>query len=275
MLTALLNGVVVSPVEPALQVNDRGLLYGDGVFESMLLANGQVRFWDDHLQRLQQGCARLKITAPEAALLRSELVQLITQHRDAVIKLIVTRGGGERGYRPGVATTPTRLWQVFAPLANAQQAGITIRCCETRLARSTLLAGIKHLNRLEQVLAQAEWSDTNIAEGLLLDTEGELISGTMSNVFMRINDVLVTPDLRFCGVRGVMRQNVLRVARQFNLTSEERAVWPEELPTAQEVFMTNAVRGIQPVVSLQATQFNCQWPVGKVTLQLRSALHHA
>jgi len=136
------------------------------------------------------------------------------------------------------------------------------------MARNTALAGIKHLNRLEQVLAQREWWDASIDEGLMLDTEGELISGTASTVFMVANGCLCTPDLRYCGVRGTMRARVLDKARELNIEIVEEALWPEDLEAASEIFVTNAVRGIRPVVALEGKQ----WVVGPVTRRLIDAL---
>ncbi|MES1195719.1 MAG: aminodeoxychorismate lyase, partial [Steroidobacter sp.] len=246
--------------------------YGDGVFETMLLQNGEVRFVGDHLQRLRRGCERLKILMPHGEVLQAEMQKLIQQHRDGIIKLIVTRGRGGRGYRAS-GNEVTHLWQVFSPVV-PPAAGITLRWCDTRLARNEQLAGIKHLNRLEQVMAQSEWNDASISEGLMLDTEGELISGTMSNVFMMIDDVLVTPDLRFSGVQGVLRKNVLRMADELKISVEERPVRPEELLPASEVFVTNAVRGIQPVVALMPSVLDeLRWSVGVSTMKLMKKLN--
>jgi 4-amino-4-deoxychorismate lyase len=147
-------------------------------------------------------------------------------------------------------------------------ASITVRWCDTRLSRNAQLAGLKHCNRLEQVLAQAEWRDPDIAEGLMLDTEGELVCGTMSNVFLVLEGVLVTPDLRYGGVAGVIRKNVLRLASLLQIETEQRAVRGEELCAAQEIFVCNAVRGIQPVTSLAQQR----WSVGALTQSLLRAL---
>jgi len=249
MLIAMLNGRIVAPHEAVIPIDDRGLLYGDGLFETMHLGNGRVQFLDDHLQRLTDGCNRLKIDVPEIALLHDELQRLVADHHDGVLKLIVTRGHGGRGYRPPVNAEPVRLWQLFAPVSSNTQA-LTVRWCETRLARNSLLAGMKHLNRLEQVMAQSEWNDPQIGEGLLTDTEGELICGTMSNVFLIVDGTLVTPDLRYCGVAGIMRKNILIVAGELKLGIEVRAVRPEELYAASEVFVTNAIRGVRSVATL-------------------------
>lgn len=267
MQTALLNGQFVDAQQPAVHLDDRGWLYGDGLFETMLLIGGKVRFLDDHLERLQTGCERLGIAVPTTQALLPELQTLCGEQQSAVVKLTLTRGRAERGYRPPLRASPTRLWQLFAA-PTVSNNGIKARWCETRLSRNAQLAGIKHCNRLEQVLAQAEWHDADIAEGLLLDTESELICATMSNVFLVVDDILITPDLRYSGIAGVMRKNLLRLADTLKIEHEQRAVRAEEIAAAQELFVCNAVRGIQPVIGLAEQQ----WPIGNVTRLLQAAL---
>lgn len=266
-MRCLLNGHLIDASQPALHVDDRGWQYGDGLFETMLLKDGRIRFVEDHFERLQQGCDRLGIPMPSRDLLLNEIQQLC-QVQQGVVKLTLTRGRAERGYRPAQSASPTRLLQLFeAPLSSFTN-GVTVRWCDTRLARNATLAGLKHCNRLEQVLAQAEWRDSDVYEGLMLDTEGELICATMSNVFVVIDGALITPDLRYSGVAGVMRKNILRMARTMNIEVDERAVRAEELTLAQEVFVCNAVRGIMPVVRLD----DQHWPVGNITHSLVAAL---
>lgn len=275
MLAALLDGQPINGNKPAIHVNDRGWQYGDGLFETMLLSNGQVCFVQDHWQRLREGCERLRIDMPDQAMLQDELKQLIGSHTHGIVKFILTRGRSGRGYRPDAVAIPTRLWQLFER-TQPNAASIEVRWCDTRLSRNGLLAGIKHLNRLEQVLAQAEWNDPELAEGLMLDTEGELVSGTMTNVFLLLEGALVTPDLRYSGIRGVMRKNVLQFARAQNIPTEERAVWPQELLAAQEVFVTNVIRGVQPVVSLRSgAGVERQWGVGAITNRLQAEFQNA
>jgi 4-amino-4-deoxychorismate lyase len=268
MLAVLVNGLPISTENTALHVEERGLNYGDGVFETMRLWDGHVQFLESHLARLQASCERLGIAAPDNDMLRKDIATLIGSTRDGIVKLIVTRGAGGRGYRPANGLTATRIATLYPPLSNADQSGIAVRWCTTRLARNQQLAGIKHLNRLEQVLAQNEWANEQIAEGLMLDTEGELISATASNLFMMCDGALTTPDLRFSGIRGVMREQVIKLAQHDGITVEERALRPDDLLGAAEVFMTNAVRGIRPVVSLDQQR----WPIGIVTQRLMTAL---
>jgi 4-amino-4-deoxychorismate lyase len=258
---------LIDAAQPALSLQDRGWQYGDGIFETMLLLNGKVRFWKDHLERLQLSCARLGMQQPDAALLGDELTLLRSDREQAVIKLTLMRNGSDRGYRPPLAEHTTRLWQLFEP-PPAAAASITVRWCDTRLSRNAQLAGLKHCNRLEQVLAQAEWRDASIAEGLMLDTEGELVSGTMSNVFLLLEDTLVTPDLRFSGIAGVMRKNVLQLAASLHIEAELRSLHADDVHHAQEVFICNSVRGIQSVTRLAQHT----WPIGAITQRLQRAL---
>jgi 4-amino-4-deoxychorismate lyase len=238
-----------------IPADDRGFQYGDGLFETALLTHGRVRFLDDHLQRLFSGCARLGIAAPDTATLRSEIAQVTEGHDHGVVKIIVTRGAGGRGYRPGPAAMSTRVVALH-PYNPLPQSALRLRWCEIRLGRNARLAGIKHLNRLEQVLAQSEWQEGEADEGLMLDTEGEVVCATSANVFIVRDGVLVTPDLRFCGVHGVMRAQVLKAAARLRLATSEEPLWPHDLETASEVFITNAVRGIRSVVSLDSLQWN-------------------
>lgn len=267
MQVALLDGQLINPDQPALKLQNRGWQYGDGLFETMRLLHGRVRFWNDHIERLQTSCVRLGMQTPDAQLLEHELQLVRANRQDAVIKLTLMRNSDERGYRPSLAALTTRLWQLFdAPPISPPH--ITARWCTTRLSRNAQLAGPKHCNRLEQVLAQAEWRDADIAEGLMLDTEGELICGTMSNVFLVVDGSLVTPDLRYSGIAGVMRKNILRLAASLSMTAELRALRAEDVHRAQELFLCNSIRGIQPVSQLEQQQ----WQVGPVTQRLQHAL---
>jgi 4-amino-4-deoxychorismate lyase len=263
----LINGI--SPDDPlhALAIEDRGFQYGDGVFETALLAHGRVQLLDLHLQRLALGCERLGMAAPDAAALRSDVERLSGSAQRAVIKIIVSRGIGPRGYRPSAAAKPMRVVALY-PAPPPSPARVALRWCEMRLGRNARLAGIKHLNRLEQVLAQAEWHGEAIVDGLMLDTEGEVVSGTANNVFLVRDGVLTTPDLRFCGVLGIMRAEVLRVAKELGIPVSTEPLWPHDVEAASEVFLTNAVRGIRSVSELGLLR----WDGAPFADRLRKAL---
>lgn len=260
----LVNGVAPANPAEAIAVNDRGLNYGDGLFETALLRKGAVRFLQSHLHRLRDGCERLGIAWPGDEQLTLEIAGVSEAADEGVLKIIVTRGAGGRGYRPSSSVQATRIVALYPLPEHSTESTFTVRWCALRLSRNAMLAGMKHLNRLEQVLAQREWSDEAIGEGLMLDTEGELVCGTASNVFIVRNGVLLTPDLRFCGVRGVMRSQVLRMAAELRLQFNEEPLWPHDVESATEIFVTNAVRGIRAVTALESLR----WDVGPVAQRL-------
>jgi 4-amino-4-deoxychorismate lyase len=268
MVTVLINGAEQADASRAIDVNDRGLQYGDGLFETALVADRRVRFLDDHLQRLADGCERLGISMPDRQLLVAEIADVTASVPRGVLKIILTRGIGSRGYRPANDVPPTRVVALYPAPEESPRRALTLRWCEVRLARNARLAGIKHLNRLEQVLAQAEWHSADVQEGLMLDTEGELVSATAANVFVVRDGTLVTPDLRFCGVRGVMRGQVLRAAQRLGMAVSEEPLWPHHVACASEVFLTNSVRGIRSVGAL----VEHEWHEAPVADQLRAAL---
>jgi len=267
MLDALVNGSRVRDQRHGVDLEERGLAYGDGVFETMSLRDGAIRFVADHLARLRLGCERLGIATPSAAILEGDLQTICVGRRTGIVKLIVTRGAGGRGYR-ATDTPATRIVLLYEGMDTSVGAAISIRWCDTRLSRNPQLAGIKHLNRLEHVLAQSEWRDPAIAEGLMADTEGEVVCATASNLFLVIDGVLATPDLRYAGVRGVMRKQVLATAQQLGIEIGERVIRPEDIASASELFLTNAVRGVRPVISLESRR----WEIGPITRQLLRAL---
>lgn len=267
-LALLVNGVAFANPSQAIAADDRGLQYGDGLFETALLIDGRVRFLDDHLERLFRGCERLGIQAPDRRTLIEEISQVSAAANRGVLKIVVTRGAGGRGYRPPVpAAASTRIVALYA-LKESVPHALKLRWCETRLGRNPRLAGIKHLNRLEQVLAQSEWREGEFDEGLMMDTEGEVVCATAGNVFAVRDGALVTPDLRFCGIRGVMRAQVLKAAARLHIAAGEEPLWPHDLETASEVFVTNAVRGIRSVAALDSLQ----WSERTVATRLARAL---
>jgi 4-amino-4-deoxychorismate lyase len=230
-----------------IDCRDRGLQYGDGLFETMRVRRRRIRLLELHLDRLAEGCRRLGIDVPAAGLER-EAAARARQCVDGVLKLILTRGRGVRGYRPTGKERYTRVLSLHAlPPPEALPKPVRVRRCRPPLGLNPDLAGLKTLNRLESVMARAEWGDERIWEGLLRDVEGSVISGTMSNVFLRRGSTLMTPALDRCGVAGVMRRWVLEQAKDLRLS-----VWQGRLPVeafrdAEEVFMTNAVAGVVPV----------------------------
>lgn len=242
----------------ALPLTDRGLHYGDGLFETMAVQQGRILRLGMHLERLGDGCTRLSMPAPDTKLLQQELAKAAQDQTQAVLKLMVTRGSGGRGYRPPTHARPRRVllrypWPDYP--ATWSENGIELRICRTRLGCNTSLAGLKHLNRLEQVLARAEWSE-GPQEGLMLDTEGRVIEGTMTNLFASPSaGKLVTPALDQAGVAGVMRRHIIEQARQAGVEVEVRELGLAELMDHQEIFVCNSIAGVWPVNRIETRRY--------------------
>ncbi|MGJ7457012.1 aminodeoxychorismate lyase [Halomonas sp. RA08-2] len=231
--------------EGAWPLDDRGAAYGDGLFETMLLRDGRPLLWDEHLARLARGCHALGIPMPPGRELAAPLAKAGTGLE--VLKLMLTRGSGGRGYRPPVSPQARLRWQlaVFAPAETRWQQGVRVRFCRLRLGIQPALAGLKHLNRLENVMARAEWDDEAVAEGLLCDSDGRLVEATAMNLFWQREGRLETPRLDRCGVAGTLRE-----ALKERLPIAEVDAGPQALDQAEAVWLGNSVQGVWPVVRL-------------------------
>jgi 4-amino-4-deoxychorismate lyase len=276
MMTALtlVNGQFCD----TLTVHDRGLAYGDGLFDTLLISNGQPVFYDLHIQRLLKGCERLGLSLKRETI-ETDIKKLLihTEKSDsAVLKTIITRGSGQRGYRITENSVVNRVL-IMSPLSSNEHTSgkpLTLALCDTRLGHNPALAGIKHLNRIENVLARNEWRSLNVDEGLMLDTSGNVIEGTMSNVFWCDGDVLYTPGLTRCGVEGVMRQVIIdRLASKLGLAVKQGDFRLDSLYQADEIIMSNSLMGIRSVGSIGCHQKNSD----VIAAQLRQALeqYHA
>ena len=263
----MLSWVDGQPAE-LLSVKDRGLAYGDGLFATFGVRNGLPQLLERQLARLDLGCRRLALPC-EQSLLRSELLAFAAQMGEGVLKLIITRGDGQRGYALPQPVQTRRILQAGPrpsyPMINAEQ-GVQLFPCVTRLAEQPLLAGLKHLNRLEQVLARAEWQSSDYAEGLMCDVSGRVIEGVYSNVFIVQGAQLLTPALTRCGVAGVMRAELLAQAAAQGISVVERDISYAELLAADEVFVCNSLYGVWPVRGLAGHD----WPVGPLTRKLQA-----
>lgn len=260
------NGCVADSVA----VSERGLAYGDGVFETVrVTATGPV-LKTQHWQRLVRGLDRLGIVGAEAAL-RCEWDTFPGWAQAGVVKVIVTRGCGGRGYQEPAQPQPTRILMVQdAPQYPSSYAavGVAVHPCRSPLAIAPHLAGIKHLNRLEQVLARAEWRGCDFAEGLMADTEGSLVEGVSSNFFLVHAGHVVTPLLDRCGIAGVMRQWIIEQLEQWQVPVTQQRVSRADIEAADEWFFCNSVRGVWPVKFFGRQS----WQPGPLTRRLQVAL---
>lgn len=268
MAHMLINGVSTE----FLPASDRGLLYGDGVFTTVAVRAGRAELWERHSTRLRETCRRLGLPEPDEARLVEERERLITGCERGVLRITLTRGVGGRGYRyePDMAATRVLALHPWPDhSAVPVETGVTVRLCDTRLAVQPALAGLKTLNRLEQVLARAEWRESDVHEGVMQDTEGRVVEATMSNLFLVHEGRLLTPDLTRCGIAGVMRAELLALAADEQIAVEVREIGLPELMTADEVFLCNSLIRIWPVAKLASRELL----PGPMTARLRQALN--
>jgi 4-amino-4-deoxychorismate lyase len=266
-LTYLINGSFDATISPF----DRGFAYGDGIFRTLVMRNGVPESWPQHYQKLVADCAAINIVCPSAELLMSDLQQLILLDEVAVAKIIITRGEGNRGYTPPPITAPMRVVTKSAMPQYPESRfsdGVNLHVCETRLAAQPLLAGIKSLNRLENVLARMEWNDPAIADGILLDANDHVIECTAANIFARFGNTLITPSLQQCGVAGITRQRILELAHTLSLKIKIETMTLQQLFSADEVIICNSIYGAWQVTSIQAQQ----WPKQALAANIRNAL---
>jgi 4-amino-4-deoxychorismate lyase len=250
MSKVLINGISSGYVS----VSDRGLHYGDGVFETIACIGDHPVFIQQHLDRMESGARKLNIHFPDRQLFLDDINCLLRgSNSNSIIKLILTRGRGKRGYRYETTQIPTRIGMLSAwpdYVAHWREQGIATRFCQTQVSTNPQLAGIKSLNRLDSVLASSELGQA-FNEGFLSDIDGNVIEGTMSNIFTVLNDVLVTPDLTRCGVNGIMRDQIIDIAHNNNIKVEMRNISPDELLESREIFISNSVIGACVVKQLE------------------------
>lgn len=264
----LLNGHIADRIA----IQDRGLQYGDGLFETIAYKNKHLEFLDDHIARLHAGCERLSLPTDLFSELNNDLLKITENMQDdAIIKIIITRGQGGRGYRQPANITPTRIVSLhpYPDYPVSHQQGVKVVRCTQIVSQNPSLAGLKHLNRLEQVLARSEWQEPDIAEGLMSNIHGEWIEGTMSNLFIVKQGQLYTPELTLSGINGVMRKQVMATAEDSSLTVNEISVTDDDLLDAEEAFLTNSIIGIWPITEISGLKTLTH---GAITKKLQSAL---
>jgi 4-amino-4-deoxychorismate lyase len=270
----LVNGDFSLSISPL----DRGFAYGDGVFRTMAMRNSLPENWPLHYQKLVADCAVIGIVCPSAELLISDLQQLflpdaISANNAEVAKIIISRGEGERGYAPPAITMPTRVVVRSAMphyAAANYVSGVHLHVCATQMAQQAQLAGIKHLNRLENVLARMEWRDDAVFDGVMTDHHGNVIECTMSNIFARFGDQLITPDLSQCGVAGITRQRIIWLESTLGLSVEVEQLSMSRLLEADEVIICNSLYGAFQVHTIGSKT----WPQQALAATIRKALIH-
>jgi 4-amino-4-deoxychorismate lyase len=234
-----------------ISIRDRGFQYGDGCFETVRVLSNKPILWSAHLKRLKNACKTLQLSV-NFELLKSEITQLLQDNKtaDVILKITVTRGEGGRGYKPPEHANCTRIIQLIDYVAADTRTGARVVVCQHRLSSNSLLGGIKHLNRLDQVIASAQ-IPADFDEGLCLDEQGSVIEGCRSNLLLAIDNQLVTPDLGKSGVEGVMLNYLIDKFKVLDTRVLRKTISLRELKTASEIFLCNSVFGIWPVAEIE------------------------
>jgi len=258
---------------------DRGLAYGDGLFETIACIHGKLHNWSLHWQRFCVGADRLKLVLPQEALLLEAIQQKLQQANapddNKVVKIIISRGSGGRGYQFPESSQSSVIISIHdwpQRSASDYNIGIMVKVCQTCLAQQPLLSGIKHLNRLEQVMAVNELG-SHYQECIMLacDKQSEVqnsrvIEATSSNLFFIKNEQLYTPEIDLCGVQGTMRRAVLQLAEDMYIDVQQGHYTLHDLLDAQEIFFTNSIYGIVPAASIRVSD-NIHWSYRRTTLK--------
>ena len=265
-------------------INDRGLAYGHGLFETILLSNGNLPLLSKHIERICRDAPKVGISV-ESEHIRNCLEQFIDHLSvksvySGVVKIVLTAGTGGRGYatpekiKPSVICTFSDLPR---DLFQQRQRGIAVRCCHYKLPINPALAGIKHLNRLDQIIARAEWRDPVYSEGLIFSTEDILVEAISANVFLKqMSGDWLTPDISVAGVSGVMRSLLLEeVFSDCGIEVKVSNITKEQLSACEELFVCNSIRGIVPVTAIYSSNEDLikSLPIGKDTQMLQTILN--
>jgi len=243
-----INGIELTTID----IIDRGLAYGDGIFTTAKIVNGQVVLLEKHIDRLRQGCQQLKIQTPLLCGLFEGLTeQLQTVAKDyplAALKVMITTGSGGRGYsRAGLSDNATNIIIMVSDFPShykqMAQHGIELGDSKQQISSSPMLAGLKHLNRLEQVLLRTELDERCEDDLIVTNCFGNVIEATCANLFYWLNGQLCTPDMSTSGVNGIIRQTLLEKCSQIQVCQTALS----DLQQAQSMFICNSLMGIMPV----------------------------
>lgn len=250
-----------------IPVRDRGLQYGDGCFETVRICARTPLLLERHLHRLQATCELMRLEFNAALLLKELAIFFELCPPDGILKIILTRGIGGRGYAAteGVQSNRILMYALFPDdYTTKAETGVNIEISPFRLSQNAFLAGIKHLNRLDQVLASFALGE-GVDEVICLDQDDHVIEGTKSNLFLVIDGRVITPELTAAGVRGVMRDYLIQRFRNASMSVESRIVTQPDLLLASELFLCNSVFGVWPVRKLTENANVHTWPTGPLT----------
>lgn len=254
--------IVVLDQQSLIPFNDRIALYGDGCFTTIAISQSKAELLDLHLARLKRDCLRLYIDFQLWRELENAITDLALSTVSGVLKVVVSRGQGGRGYSPKNCINPTAYISISKMpkhYKNWRANGISMSISSVKLAIQPLLAGVKHLNRLEQVYIKRELDQVEFEDLLICDMNDHMVESSAGNVFWRKNDMWFTPKLDKCGVNGVMRNRLLDLFETKNIKVKQKHSYTDELFESDELLITNSLMRIVPVYRLQTDTSSKSW----------------
>ncbi|WP_416778681.1 aminodeoxychorismate lyase [Xenorhabdus budapestensis] len=245
-----------------LSANDRSVQFGDGCFTTIRVEQGQAVLLPLHIKRLQKGVEKLFMPVLDWMQLESHIKQVAAECESGVLKVILSRGNGGRGYSFDSISEPNQILSLSSypeQYHTLRERGVSLGLSPVAMGINPHLAGIKHLNRLEQVLIKRFIEQAKIDEALVLDSDGLLVECCTANIFWRRGKNVYTPDLSQCGVEGVMRQKIIQVLEDsdYNLSCVMR--YPEALAHADEVIICNSLMPVMAVNQILAHKNQPAW----------------
>lgn len=268
-----LNGRILSEDAACVSVTDRGFLLGDGVFETMRAYCGRVFRLAAHLQRMTEGAERVGIPMPAG--LSNAVTEVLAANGlvgDAAVRITLTRGAAPPGLAPTVPVTPTALVAArpYKPNASWYTEGFRVILASGRRNEHSATQGVKQLGYLDGVMAQAEARAAGADEAIFCDTAGHLVEGTTSNLFLVRDGVIHAPPL-WCGIlAGITRATVIELTHALGMDLREAHLWPEDLDSADEAFLTGSLREMVPIIAVGNSPLGSGRP-GPVFQQLLAA----
>ncbi|MDC9614179.1 aminodeoxychorismate lyase [Xenorhabdus khoisanae] len=245
-----------------LPVNDRAVQFGDGCFTTIRVEQEQPALLPLHIKRLQKGVEKLFMPALDWTQLENHIKQVVQGCESGVLKVILSRGAGGRGYGIDHEIEPTKILSLNpypAQYITLRQNGAELALSPISMGINPYLAGIKHLNRLEQVLIKRFIEQSKVDEALVLDSDGLLVECCTANIFWRKGKNVYTPDLSQCGVEGIMRQKIIELLADSDYSLSFVMRYPEALAHADEVIICNSLMPVVPVNQIQAHKYQPAW----------------
>ena len=247
----LVDGVL----ESEISIFNRNMQFGDGLFETCVSKGNNILFWQRHLSRLNRGCEKLNIKKIAESVWLEDIKKALSLslEKNCIIKLILSRGNSLRGYSYSEDIEPVRVVIVSEIKKTKSKYSVSLEYASSGFHSNPKLAGIKHCNRLEQILARANMEGDEV---IMLDENQNIVSVTQGNIYFIFGNKLLTPKLDRCGVVGSRRSLILELARSINLEVDEDTISIEQAEKANEVFISNSLIGIQSVSSIGSYYLN-------------------